>query len=246
MLDLLAPGVDIVSDGVAGGTSEMSGTSMATPHAAGSAALMISARPGLNADGVLSLLRASGVPIEDAGRAVAAPRVDAFAALRGAMRAPELVRGGGSRATDCLLELSVIPPESLRGGASALAICRDNDPLCDGDDVPGRCTFGVSVCINMRDPLLRACSTDEVIQSFAIFDPPVDAPLGSIARQNVDALAFSLPDIPFGGESTCGLSVPYIVERPDPTRPGYSDIRMRVSSPTRMDYDRVRFRCDPP
>ena len=246
MLDLLAPGVDIISDGVGGGTSELSGTSMATPHAAGTAALLISARPGLTADAVQSLLTGSGVMVGDPSRDVATPRIDAFAALRGAMRAPELVRGGGSRATDCLLELSIIPPESVRGGASALAVCRDNDPLCDGDDIPGRCTFGVSLCLNMRDPLLRACSTDEVIESLAIFDPPINAPAGTIARQNVDELAFALPDIPFGGESTCSLSVPFVVERPRADQPGFSDIRMRVSSPTRMDYDRVRFRCDPP
>jgi len=245
-LDLLAPGVGIISDGLGGGVAELSGTSMASPHAAGVAALLISARPGLNAADVIALLAESGVPIADARGADVAPRIDAFAALRGALRAPELVRGGGGRSTDCLLELSIIPPESVRGGATALAVCRDNDPLCDGDRIPGRCTFEVSLCANVRDPLLRACRTDERLDSFAFFAPRVNAPAGTIERQNVDQLAFALPDFPVAGESVCSLGVPFVVERPRADAPGVADIRMRVSTATRMDYDRVRFRCDPP
>ncbi|MEO8602687.1 MAG: S8 family serine peptidase [bacterium] len=245
-LDVLAPGVDIVSDGLDGGLSELSGTSMSSPHAAGAAALLLSARPGLSADALVGLLAGSGVPITDPSRLPVAPRIDAFAALRGAMRAPELVRGGGGRTTDCLLELSIIPPEAVRGGASPIVGCRDNDPLCDGDRILGRCTFEVSVCANVRDPLLRACRTDEALESFAFFAPRVDAPAGTIERQNADQLAFALPDFPFPGESTCSLSVPFVVERLRSDRPGVADIRMRVNTATRSDYDRVRFRCDPP
>lgn len=243
-LDLFAPGVDVVSDGLAGGLSLLSGTSMAAPHAAGTAALLLSARPGLTAAGVLELLAASGVPIAAGVRQV--PRVDAFAALRGAMRSPELVRGGGSRATDCLLEFSIIPPEAVNPSAHALVTCVDNDPLCDSDQELGRCTFGVAVCVNMPDPLLRQCATDEPIEQFAILAPPVDAPAGSIDRVNVDNLAFVLPDFPFGGFNTCTETVPFVVERPRADAPGSGEIRMRLSTATRPDYDRVRFRCDPP
>lgn len=243
-LDLFAPGVNVVSDGLDGGLALLSGTSMATPHAAGTAALLFAARPGLNAERLLEILRASGVPIRDGDRVV--PRVDAFAALRAAMRSPELVRGGGSRASDCLLELSIIPPEAVSQSAHALVTCTDNDPLCDQDQELGRCTFGVALCVNMRDPLLRQCATDEPLDAFAILAPPVTAPAGSIDRANVDNLAFALPDFPFTGANTCSLTVPFVVGRPRPDAPGSGEIRMRLSTATRPDYDRVRFRCNPP
>ncbi len=243
-LDLFAPGVNVVSDGLNGGLSVLSGTSMASPHAAGTAALVLSARPGLTAQGVLDLLTDSGVPITDSGRQT--PRIDAFAALRGAMRAPELVRGGGSRATDCLLEFSIFPPEAVSASAGAVVRCTDNDPQCDSDDTLGRCTFGVAVCANMRDPLLRQCATDEPLVDFAILAPPVNAPRGSVDRANVDNLAFVLPDFPFTGTNVCSLQVPFVVERPRADAPGIGEIRMRLSTATRPDYDRIRFRCDPP
>ena len=52
--DLYAPGVAIVSAQRGGGSVAMSGTSMASPHVAGIAALCLARHPGLNAAGVHS------------------------------------------------------------------------------------------------------------------------------------------------------------------------------------------------
>jgi subtilisin family serine protease len=244
-LDLLAPGFDIVSDGFGGQSAVMSGTSVASPHAAGAAALILSARPGLGAAAVEQLLLSTGVTVTDARTERAAPRVDAFAALHAATRGPELERGSGSRGTDCLLEWNFVPPEIVRRHGWPLAECRDNDPLCDADDELGRCTFVYSPCFNMHDPLLRQCAVNEPLRSFAVSSPPVDAPSGTLERINVDYLASALPDFPFAGSDTCGARVPFIVARRAGAA-GIGHLRMAVATDTRRDYDHLVLRCLPP
>lgn len=253
-LDLLAPGIAIVSDGLTvdahgiptSGLSTQSGTSMASPHAAGAAALLLSARPGLTADEVVGLLVETGAPVKDPLTGRTTPRIDAFAALTAAMRGPELVRGGGGRASDCLLEFSIVPPEAVGPQAAPTVACTDNDPLCDGDTVLGRCTFELSTCFNMRDPLLRECAVDQSLERVETLAPRPDAPAGTAERANADAIAAALPSFPFAGSATCGTPVPFVVERPARGGAGRGDVRMRVTSATRSDYDRIRFRCLPP
>jgi subtilisin family serine protease len=80
-LDLLAPGARIASTRLGGGSSEFSGTSQAAPHVSGAAALLLQASPVLSADGVESLLEATGVPVRDERNGIVTPRIDVAAAL---------------------------------------------------------------------------------------------------------------------------------------------------------------------
>ena len=79
-LKLFAPGAAITSAG-AQGTSTFFGTSQAAPHAAGTAALLLQARPSLTPDDVESALVRTGKPILDPRNGLTFPRLDAEAAL---------------------------------------------------------------------------------------------------------------------------------------------------------------------
>jgi len=79
-LKLFAPGAAITSAG-AQGTSTFFGTSQAAPHAAGTAALLLQARPSLTPDDIESALVRTGKPILDSRNGLTIPRVDAEAAL---------------------------------------------------------------------------------------------------------------------------------------------------------------------
>jgi len=79
-LDILAPGAFTLSVGLAGGLSVAAGTSMAAPHAAGVAALMLDASPGLTPSTIESVMEATGVPRLDPKNGLTKPRIDAYAA----------------------------------------------------------------------------------------------------------------------------------------------------------------------
>ena len=61
--DLVGPGGDVISAAPGGGYQRMSGTSMATPHIAGLAALLLQARPDATVDQLESAIFASCTPL---------------------------------------------------------------------------------------------------------------------------------------------------------------------------------------
>ena len=72
--DVAAPGVDVLSSVPGGGWSEFSGTSMAAPHVAGSAALLRQRHPSWSAEQIKSALVQSGVDALQARNRSAGPR----------------------------------------------------------------------------------------------------------------------------------------------------------------------------
>ena len=87
-LDLLAPGAVITSDWLRGGTSNFYGTSQASPHATGSAAVLLEIRPSLTADQVEGILKTTGKSILDSRNGVVTPRIDLFAAASAVLSPP--------------------------------------------------------------------------------------------------------------------------------------------------------------
>ena len=81
ILDLLAPGAVIQAPALGGGTAEFDGTSAATPHAVGVAALLLQARPTLTPDQLEAVLKQTGAPVLDTRNNLTFPRADALAAL---------------------------------------------------------------------------------------------------------------------------------------------------------------------
>lgn len=81
MVDVLAPGVFIVSAVPNNSYATFSGTSMATPHVAGAIALLKSANPNATADEIEIALESTGVPTTLAAWTWSTPLIDVEAAL---------------------------------------------------------------------------------------------------------------------------------------------------------------------
>jgi subtilisin family serine protease len=79
--DLAGPGVNIVSSVLGGGFAPLSGTSMATPHVAGVAALVLQKFPGATPMMVKKLLEDTCEPLPYAPNQAGYGLVNAFGAL---------------------------------------------------------------------------------------------------------------------------------------------------------------------
>ncbi len=80
-LDLLAPGAPIVSDYKGGARSTFFGTSQASPHCAGAAAVLLGINPQLTPDQIEQTLRTTGKPVTDPRNGVTTPRINLQAAV---------------------------------------------------------------------------------------------------------------------------------------------------------------------
>ena len=235
-LDLLAPGVSIVSTGLGDSLATMSGTSMATPHATGTAALLIALNPALSADQVENILKRSGLPLPDMRNSLTFPRLNALGAMNAVLDATHPILGGGSSERDCLVEWNVPPTMTTDRKPIAGAVCHDNDPACDADQTTGRCAFPLSVCFNVPDLRLPACATRAPIVAYQRA-PPHGA--DAVDTLNAAALDAVLPALPVAEVNRCTDQFSFVVPV------GKTKwIRFGVrAADGRGDYDRLRFTC---
>ena len=84
-VDIAAPGVNILSCYVGGGYVKLSGTSMATPHVSGAAALLLSVNQGMTPYQIKETLMNSGDPVAE-GLCVSGKRLNVARALRSSGR----------------------------------------------------------------------------------------------------------------------------------------------------------------
>jgi hypothetical protein len=244
-VDLLAPGVAIESSSSSSNDTFIeSGTSMATAHASGAAALLLSARPSSSAGEIESTLSVTGRPVRDTRNSLILPRIDSFAAFQSLTQAPELQAGGGSRDSDCLLEWSFIPAAIATGGRRPTARCADGTPGCDFDSIAQQCTFYFALCFNVPDPQLRSCRIDEDIVRLVARTPSATAE-GSVERANAESLQQSLPSFPLRDSSVCGVPFTFVVPR-STGRDGIAEVQLHANTATRDDYDRFALICAAP
>ena len=120
-VDLFAPGEDILSTLPGGGFGRLSGTSMATPHVAGAAALLFAAHPGWSARQVKQALLDGAARLPSlTGRAVTGGRLDTAASL--ALPAPDTDEAPGA-------------PTGLSATAGDTQVALDWDDNPEGDVV---------------------------------------------------------------------------------------------------------------
>jgi subtilisin family serine protease len=93
-LDLLAPGVLVVSTNLGGGPASKSGTSMSVPHVAGVAALILQANPNLGPADLENVLKQTGRPVTDGRSGRVTPRLDALAAVSQVTGSQQVILAG--------------------------------------------------------------------------------------------------------------------------------------------------------
>lgn len=168
--DIFAPGVNVLSLAIGGGTTTASGTSMASPHAAGCAALLIEAGDATTPAGIETRLETSAFTVTDNG--LTFPRIDCGIDDD----APPIASVGGPyvtiEGTDVTLDASGSDPE---GGAVTIEWDLDDDGSFDDatgetaqfDTVGQDGVFTVTVRVTDPSDLTSEASTTVTVQNVA-------------------------------------------------------------------------------
>ena len=139
-VDLAAPGVNIFNLSINGGTTSLSGTSMASPHVAGAAALLLGQNPSAGHQEIKNTLINTVDPIESfRGKMVAGGRLNLFNAVESfgpnwLTVTPErgTVEAGGKTELTFAIDASNL----VAGTKKAIVAYRTNDPLAETIEIP--------------------------------------------------------------------------------------------------------------
>jgi serine protease AprX len=118
--DISGPGVDVLSAQLGGGYTTMSGTSMATPHLAGVAALLLSINPELTVAQLDSLIETTSLDLGTAGKdnTYGAGRVDVYQAALAALEMVGTEGGTSSSLPGPSTSLSAVQPNPANTSAA--------------------------------------------------------------------------------------------------------------------------------
>lgn len=123
-LDLVAPGALITGAGARGGVVATSGTSLASPHVAAAAALLLQAYPSMAPEEIERKLRLTGFPLIDPRTGRTVPRLDIATAVR-----PEVPAGPRRRSVSRAHSVVGSPAASMSptSGAAHSIGCESSD-----------------------------------------------------------------------------------------------------------------------
>jgi len=191
--DVSAPGVAVISCRIGGGYQSMDGTSMATPHTAGTVCLMLSKNPNLTPAVVDSILEVTAVDLGPSGKDndFGAGRIDALAAVN-------YITGSGG---PMLVLRTIAIHDSPPGG-------NNNGRVDPGEQARLRITLrnsGGAACNNTSGILRAYDSRLTVTDSLATWG---NIPSGEERTNTADPLAVSAAGtIPPGTTIPCTLFV---------------------------------------
>jgi subtilisin family serine protease len=188
--DVFAPGEGILSSALGGGTASASGTSMASPHVVGCAALLIESAEATAPDALESRLETSPVQVTDPKNGLSFPRLDCSPTANN----PPAISAGG-------------PYSGSEGTAIALSGATASDP--DGDPLTLTWSVNSTLCSFSNPAVLRPTLTCADNGTFTATLTAQDGAATTsvsasvvVANRNPVISAFNVtPDTIFVGES---------------------------------------------